>query len=126
MEVTGTVYFDGRFWKIIIEKIEGPGEIQLATHTFGSEPTNQDILAFYLYRYQDLVFRKTPARVRIRKNRRPAEQGRTTSKSLELIKELRKPEKKERTAAGRVLREVREAEKYRQRVLKKREKRKGH
>jgi len=48
-ELVGTVLFNGQFWIFILEKTNQNNELFVGKYTFGPEPTNNDLLKFYLY-----------------------------------------------------------------------------
>jgi len=45
-ESIGTVLFNGQFWIFLLEKINHNNELFVGKYTFGSEPTNNDLIDF--------------------------------------------------------------------------------
>ncbi|MBU1079767.1 MAG: YjdF family protein, partial [Spirochaetes bacterium] len=46
---TCTVFFDGRFWIALAVRTDEAGVASIARHVFGPEPTNPELLRFYLF-----------------------------------------------------------------------------
>ena len=123
-EVVSTIYYNGQFWVALIEKSDGIGLRYLAEYTFGPEPTTGVLLDFYLNKYQCLRFVKSDRIVRLRKHKKDNVHRVSRShdeyrENLSTLLELRKAEKtsQNRIAVG---------EKYKKKILKKKEKKKGH
>ena len=53
MVATFTVFFEDPFWVGILES-EHEGNLVVARHVFGAEPSNAELLDFMLYRFSDL------------------------------------------------------------------------
>jgi hypothetical protein len=120
-----TVLFDGRFWIALAEREGDDGTVSVARHVFGPEPTNTDLLRFYLHELGGLRFLAGADAPRAKIRKKPAEERRRVKKSLDAFEELRSSaltERKRETAAQR--READEARYEAKRQLKK-SKRKG-
>jgi len=53
MRAVFSIYFEGPFWVGVLESEDG-GELSVARHVFGAEPSTPELLAFMLYRFSDL------------------------------------------------------------------------
>lgn len=129
------VFFDDPFWVGILERLEG-GKLSVCKITFGAEPTDAQIYAFILSRYNKLKFSRpqktaqkqkadSPKR-RIRDAKKLLKKGDIGTKSQQVLKKQYEEMKIERKTSDK---ERREAEKQRQfdlRQQKRKEKHKGH
>ena len=104
-----TVFFDGRFWIALVERIGPDGKKLMGKHTFGPEPSNNDLLDFYLYVRHLIPLLESARTVRVPKRVTAVEQGRITKKSLGEFHALQtarlKEEKGERVREHRRLEE---------------------
>ncbi|HPE90271.1 MAG TPA: DUF2992 family protein [Spirochaetia bacterium] len=125
MEVVSTVLFDGQFWVAVIEKIGEDGTHRIGKHTFGPEPTNNDLLRFYLETYMSVRCLAGDGPVRLKRRRSGNEQGRLASKSMEAFQRLNSAYLSERKALRRIEAAVEEEERYRQKREKNKKKRRG-
>ena len=130
-----TLFFDGPFWVGVFERSE-KGKLSAAKVTFGAEPKDSEVWDYILRHYYKLQF--SPAvNVKVKQNADNAKRrqrnarkqlgtagiGTKSQQALKLMQEQIKTERKQLT------KELREAEKQRQFVLKqqkRREKHKGH
>lgn len=126
METISAVYHDGQFWVASIERIDDSGYIEIAKHTFGAEPTANDLLDFYLYTYSSLRFYASAERVRIKKRRSVRETERISKRSRDILKEIQSIRLMELKAEGKRKAESDESERFRLRRMKKKERKKGH
>ncbi|WP_020611314.1 YjdF family protein [Sediminispirochaeta bajacaliforniensis] len=124
--VVSTIFFNGQFWVALVEKRGEDGTLSVAKHTFGPEPTNNDILDFYFNSYLYLRFYACQRIVRAKKRLSGKEEKRSLKKSLDVHKEeqrevllARKKEQKVRCRADA-------NEQYRRQCEKRKEKRRGH
>ena len=125
MEVVSTVLFDGQFWVAVIEKIGEDGTHRIGKHTFGPEPTNNDLLRFYLETYMSVRCLAGDGPVRLKRRRSGNEQGRLASKSMEAFQRLNSAYLSERKALQRIEAAVEEEERYRQKREKNKKKRRA-
>ena len=131
-----TVRFEDPFWVCLYER-GGGGLYEACKHTFGAEPSNQEVYAFLPKNWRRLEFsppitavlpaerRVSPKRARREAQRRtrPTAMGTKAQQALALQREQVK------TARTRRTREEREAEAARKYALqrkKRKEKHKGH
>ena len=131
-----TVYFEDPFWIGVFERIEDGG-LSAAKVTFGAEPKDYGVHAFFLKNWRRLVFspsieasalterRINPKRLQreIRRQMADAGIGTKAQQALKLQQEQNKTERKTRS------REQKQAEKDRQFALrqeKRLQKRRGH
>ncbi len=125
-ESIGTVLFNGQFWIFLLEKIDHNNELFIGKYTFGSEPTNNDLLDFYLYSLPFLQVYKSEIIIRQKVKKCIKEQERITSKAKNIYKELQKKNMEEQKKEMIILGKKNEKEKYLLRIEKKKEKHKGH
>ncbi len=86
--VVTTVFFDGQFWSALIEKETENGGVLLGRYVFGPEPSNNELLHFYLHIAQTVPLMASPIKIREKKQKRIKEQLRCTSKSQSVFAEL--------------------------------------
>ena len=125
-ESIGTVLFNGQFWIFLLEATNESNELFIGKHTFGSEPTNNDLLHFYLNTLPYLQTYKSEIQIRIKIKKCRKEQDRMTSKSKDIYKELQKKNLDELKKEKRIVERNNEREKYLMKKLKMKEKHKGH
>lgn len=125
-EVISTIYFDGQFWVVLIEKIAEDGTLSVGNYTFGPEPAQGDLLRFYQDVYPYLPLRPSGERYRIKARRSPEEQQRCLKKSLVIAGALRSEVRRENRQDARERRRLREEELYRRKQQKKKQKKRGH
>ena len=89
-EVISTIMFDGQFWIAFTEKRTTNGTLLVGKYTFGPEPSNNDLLYYYLYRCHSVRLHRTETGARTKARRTLRETSRTTSKSLAKYQEIRK------------------------------------
>ncbi|MBI9105203.1 MAG: DUF2992 family protein [Spirochaetales bacterium] len=123
-ETISTIYFNGQFWKALIEKSNSYGPRQLAEYTFGSEPATGELLDFYLNKYHLLIFVQSEREVRIRKHRK--DNTDRISKSHDEYKEKQKLMLDIRKSERNLLMKIEADEKYQLMRLKKKRKKRGH
>lgn len=131
-----TVYFDAPFWVGVYERLENE-ELSVCRIVFGSEPKDYEVYDFLLKNFFKLRFSHTikadsfedrkinPKRLQrqIKKETQNKGIGTKAQQSIQLERESKKMERKEMSKANR---EALKEEKYLKRVLKKKEKKKGH
>ena len=114
---TLTVYFDDPWWVGVIA-CEEAGTLRVYRHVFGSEPSNEEVLAFVLREYLRLTSRpvagiasdaekpprRNPKRAAREAARMTAARGIST-KSQEALRVAREAEARERQATSRAERE---------------------
>jgi hypothetical protein len=125
-ESVGTVLFNGQFWIFLLEETNQENELLIGKYTFGSEPTNNDLLKFYLYTLPYLQVYKSEIKIRYKVKKCIKEQERITSKAKNVYKELQKNAFEEKGKENRILEKNNEKEKYLIKKLKIKEKHKGH
>lgn len=125
-ESIGTVLFNGQFWIFLLEKTNENNELFIWKYTFGSEPTNNDLLEFYLYTLPYLQVYKSEIRIRQKVKKCIKEQERITSKAKNVYKELQKKSLEEQQREMKIVERNNEKEKYLIKRMKIKEKHKGH
>jgi len=90
-----TVFFDGRFWIALAERQDQSGAASAARHVFGPEPSNPELLHFYLFILPTLRFLPGMPLIKPEKRKRPRA-GSRPRKSLNAYKELRSADAGER------------------------------
>lgn len=134
---TLTVYFDDPWWVGVIE-IEDEGVLRVFRHVFGSEPSNEEILAFVLQHFVALVRQSTPGvpvasphphRVNPKRAARTAARlGRMrgmTTRSQAALQLAREAEQQARQVRRRVVRAERAADKRQKARAKAQARRRG-
>ena len=90
-QTVSIVLFDGQFWITIIEKTDQDGIISIGRHVFGaSEPTNNELLNFYLIECYKITCLRSTIKVRVKAKKQIKEQLRITNKSKDTFKQLQK------------------------------------
>jgi len=125
-ESIGTVLFDGQFWAFILEIIDQENNLHIGKYTFGPEPTNNDLLDFYLNKLVLIQTYKSSLQIRVKKQKSLCEQIRTTSKSKTVFKKIQKDYFDQKKIENNKLVKIIEEEKYVLRRNKRKEKHKGH
>jgi len=125
-ESVGTVLFNGQFWIFLLERINANNELYVGKYTFGSEPTNNDLLVFYLTTLPYLNVYKSCITVRTKVKKCIKEQERITSKAKNIYKELQKKSLDEKNKGIKELEKINDQEKYLLKKMKAKEKHKGH
>ncbi len=124
--VITTIYFDGQFWKAIIEKQEENGTA-IGEYTFGAEPSNNDIKDFYLNKCWKIRCIKVNSEYHLFKNRKKKQEERQTSHSKEIYKiNCTGIMRKEKLQKKKIIRTKEAEEKYLLKKMKKKQKKKGH
>jgi len=125
-ESVGTVFFNGQFWIFLLERISTNKELYIGKYTFGSEPTNNDLLELYLNTLPYLKVNKTSITVRAKVKKCIKEQERITSKAKGIYKELQKKSMNDKKRNIKELEKINTQEKYLLKKIKAKEKHKGH
>ena len=125
-ETIGTILFDGQFWIFQLERINENKELFVGKYTFGSEPTNNDLLNFYLNTLPYLKVYKSNITVRIKVKKCIKEQERITLKAKNIYKHLQKKSMEEKKKDIKELQKISKNEKYLIKKIKSKEKHKGH
>ena len=102
-ESIGTVLFDGQFWIFLLEKTNQNNELYVGKYTFGAEPTNNDLLEFYLYTLPFLQVYKSEIKIRPKVKKCIKEQERITTKAKNIYKELQKKNMEKQQKEIRIL-----------------------
>lgn len=126
METISTVYHDGQFWVASIERIDDSGSIEIAKHTFGPEPSANDLREFYLNIYSRMRFYPSAESVRVKRRRSVRETERISKKSRDILKDIQSIRLTELKAESKRKAVLGESERFRLKRLKKKVKRKGH
>lgn len=135
VSTTFTVYFDGRFWVGVAERVEH-GLISAAKVVFGAEPSDEEIFRFVLKRWNDLPFspeiqfkRKEEARNPKRRQRKAAKEAavaKPSTKAQQAVAEMREQSKaaakRRNTCAKRQL----DAARFALKRERRKQKRRGH
>jgi hypothetical protein len=122
-----TVFYDGQFWIALIERVDDDGRYSIGKYTFGPEPSNTDLLDFYLTKLSDIEFLPSDRKVKLAKVRKhPKDASERVKKSLAEFKELQSNYLLEKQCARRVEDRKADGERYREKREKKKEKRRGH
>ena len=135
MKASLTVFFEGPFWVGVFERIED-GKLSVSKVTFGAEPKDYEVWEFVLRHYYGLAF--SPAvqaesrqsadnpKRRARAARKLTEQsgiGTKSQQALQLQREQKKLERKEKSREERLAETERV---FSLKQQKKKEKRRGH
>lgn len=114
-----TVYYDGQFWVALIEKQIGD-KYYTGKYTFGSEPSNPELLHFMLYAYTSvkILAVNRPVKIRIKKENT---QSHSIKKSLDAFKEAQKEYFLEKSIQTSKQKKIIKATKYEKAKLKKKE-----
>ena len=131
-----TVYFEGPFWVGLFERWEGEHD-SVSKLTFGPEPRDAEVWERVLREFDRLPFSPgvpsvrreepgNPKRARRGARRQMEAVPRTGTKAQQALALQREEGKLARRERTRAEREVAEAERFRQRQEKRREKRRGH
>ena len=135
MKASLTVFFEGPFWVGVFERIED-GKLSVSKVTFGAEPKDYEVWEFVLQHYYELAFSpavQTESRQsadnpkrRARAARKLTEQsgiGTKSQQALQLQREQKKLERKEKSREERLAETERV---FSLKQQKKKEKRRGH
>lgn len=125
-ESVGTVFFDGQFWVFIIERSIRDEGLMIGKYTFGAEPTNTDLLAFYLRVLPFLPVYQSDVRIRVKAKKRMREQERITTKAKDAYKDLRAKDLLARKGERKIAERNGEKERYLLKRLKTKERHRGH
>lgn len=125
-EVVSTVYYNGQFWVVLVEKIGGDGSLKVGKYTFGPEPTNAELIHFYQNIYPYLPLYETDEKIRFKKRRSVEEQGRCTKKSLDIYNACRSEIRDERKKQKKQRDRLQQEELYKIKCLKRKDKKRGH
>ncbi len=125
MQVVTTVFFNGQFWIALIEKLDSSGTVFIGKYTFGPEPTNPQLLQFYLNEYSHVTcYQDTPDNVRVS---RSGKSGKSPGRSsaLDQWKIMHQAELFRRKQNSRKRQELDERERFALRQEKKKRKKRG-
>lgn len=140
MRAVFSVYFQGPFWVGVLESEDG-GELCVARHVFGAEPSGPELLDFMLHRFADLQRHRlasssgageveaasrplSPKRA-VREARRSARRPAST-KAQAALAEARGAAKAGAKASCREARSESEELRFAERERRRKEKRRGH
>ena len=137
MEIKLTVFFEDPFWVGVFER-SAEGKYETARVVFGSEPRDHEVLELVLLKLMKLRFSRpiaaeapppekkiNPKRL-MREAHREVEAKGIGTKAQQALKQEYEMLKKERKADAKENREAWEKQKFGQKQLKKKEKKKGH
>ena len=127
-----TVYFEDPFWVGVFEKIDG-GKLSVSKVTFGAEPKDYEVQEFVERHYFKLKFSPPVAAAvkkdvinpkrKLREARKQSQVSGIGTKSQQALKLQQEENKLERKVLSK---EMKEAEKQRQFVLKQEKRKKKH
>ena len=130
-----TIYYDEPFWAGVFERIDN-GKLSVCKVTFGSAPTDAQVLEFVLSNYRRLQFSAPIKAEQKQKADNPKRRQRNARKQMESSgvgtksqQALQKQYEENKMERKQLSREQREAEKQRQfelRQQKRKEKHRGH
>ncbi|MBN2444164.1 MAG: DUF2992 family protein [Spirochaetales bacterium] len=124
--VISTIMYNGQFWIALVEKYEDDGTLLVAKYTFGPEPTNTDLIDFYLNKYHLLQFHICDSRHRIKKEFSHKESERNTKKSFQVFSEEQKKFLRMKQKERQIKKNIEQKEKYQLKSKKRKEKKRGH
>ncbi len=138
-----TLYFDGSFWVGVYEIHHSDGTVQASQHVFGAEPSDAELWMWMLTRGNEIIDR-AHASVRITPDsehrswhaRNPKRLARLVAKEVarpkmstaahEALARAREEQKSEARATRTHRKQVQAQARYEKRLVKRREKRRGH
>jgi len=135
IEATFTIFFDDPFWVGILEENHNKANY-MGKHIFGTEPSNTNLLSFYLNHFSNIErievkeetfgnkhynYKKSLA-----KAKKSQKDIGVNQKSKALFQEAFEKEMTLKEREKRQEKTIDEQEKYEKRMAKKREKKKGH
>lgn len=130
-----TVYFEDPFWVGVFEQCEA-NKASFCKITFGAEPTDAQIYAFILQRYNRLVFSKPVKAVQKITPDNPKRRQRAAKKALETpprstkaqqaLQKQYEENKAERKRLYRANKEIEKQRRFDMKQQKKKQKKKGH
>lgn len=132
-----TICFEGPFWIGLIET-EDEGDLRIARHVFGSEPTDPEVFAFIHAKWralkftQDLRVEKHGGRKMNHKRlqraieKEIAANTRRGTKAQQALAEQRETNKEERQMSSRARRDAEKRERFEQKAEKRKRKKRGH
>ena len=135
MKSSLTVFFEDPFWVGVFERIDD-GKLSVSKVTFGAEPKDYEVWEFVLRHYDMLAFSPavetetrhtadSPKR-RLRNARKQTERSGIGTKSQQALKMQREVMKTERRQISREQRDAEAQRRFEMKLLKKKEKRRGH
>ena len=124
-QTVSTILFDGQFWMALIERCSDNGKVQVARYIFGPQPTNNDLLDFYLNRYSRLRFHSSEEKIHVKKSYSHKRLERGISKSYSRFKDEQKKYLQESKKNAKAEALAQADEKYRLKQQKKKEKNRG-
>jgi hypothetical protein len=140
MHAVFSIYFEGPFWVGVLESEDG-GELRVARHVFGAEPSGPELLDFMLHRFADLPRFRSPSssgggeveaasrplspKRALREARRDVARPAST-KAQAALAEAREAAKAGGKASCREARSEAEELRFAERELRRKEKRRGH
>ena len=131
-----TVFFEDSFWVGVYERQDGP-RYEVSKITFGAEPKDYDVYRYLLDHWKELRFspalpaqmlretRQNPKRLQ-REAGKAAQTAGVSTKAQQALARQREAEGLERRARRTAQKRAEQAEQFRIRQRKKREKRRGH
>lgn len=125
-KIISTIFFDGRFWTALLERLEADGTRHVGKYVFGPEPNTNDLLHFYLYIAHTVQLFQSDAPVRIRAGKSRVEQERITRKSFIEFKTMQEKELTLRQQTVRNRQRAEERDLFIKRQEKKKQKKRGH
>ena len=123
--VISTVMFDGQFWILLVEKYDDDGSLRIGKHTFGPEPTYNDIRQFFMDSYHLMRFHSCETNHRVRRKHTMKESDRNTKKSFTAYADAQKEYLMEKKSADRIEERKTKDELYELKRRKRKEKKRG-
>ncbi|MBI9102427.1 MAG: DUF2992 family protein [Spirochaetales bacterium] len=123
--VITTIYYDGQFWKALVEKESSDGGIFMAEYIFGQEPSNPEVLDFYLNKYEDLLFLQVEEHKKIKPEKILKRSPDRISKSYNEYKDSLRTYLEDKKTEKRILKKVSEQDRYEEKRKKKKLKKRG-
>lgn len=121
-----TVFFNGQFWIALVQRTDEDGTRALGKFVFGPEPSNTDLLDFYLTKLSDVELLPDGQEDKPIRNK-PFQAGeRAIKKSYIEFKALQKKRLSERKTERRFAERRDEEERYLEKREKRKKKRRGH
>ncbi|MBN2526437.1 MAG: DUF2992 family protein [Deltaproteobacteria bacterium] len=121
-----TIFFDGQYWIAMAEKNMVDGTHLLAKHTFGPDPTWNDIQHYYINIYPRLAFRQTTnADVPLKKKWKHTDANKNITRSQQAYSAAQEACLQQKKKQRKQQRDLSKQEKYNQKQERKKEKRRG-
>ena len=130
-----TIFFEDPFWVGILEENYN-GINYMGKHIFGAEPSNSELLQFYIYEFEkikkliigetDIITKKMNFKKSINKSKKAQNKTGVGTKSQNLFKKAFEKTMDIKKKEGKIDEIICKEEKYIKKLEKKNERRKGH